>query len=247
MDYSSDQNILSNLLSELLPVADFALLLKSHEFWKILYRLKNPHLFSAFQQAWIEFYKCSKCQYRLRRFANGEFYCMNCNSSSPSLPNIPQSDYEKFECLKCFRLIHRSRFSGSCSHICAYCAGKELKKELNYCRICSSQFDWIEQVQNCTNCGEAQYIFNMYEIRCGHIFCFNCIKEAKRVKRCLQCPTNIITAELYEINTREQDLCFACETNKPLADFTRQRCCLLDICRACMGAGPCPACDADSQ
>lgn len=245
MDYSTDQNILSNLINELLPVTDFSILIKSREFWKALYRLRNPDLLSTFQQTWVEFYKCPNCKNRMRRFANGEYYCTICTLSSSSQLSIPQSDLEKLECLKCFRLLHRSRFSGNCLHMCLYCAGKEYKKSLNQCKICSNQFDLIGQVLNCNQCNEAQYIFNMYEIRCGHVFCLDCIKEAKKAKRCLLCPTNIITSELYEINTREQELCFVCEVNKPFSEFTRKRCCNLDICTSCVSS-KCPVCEADS-
>jgi hypothetical protein len=238
---------LVSLLSELSKVTNFEQIFRNPVFWKSLYRLKNEELLNNFRKSWCEFYNCKNCNIRLRRFPNGDFYCLNCKQISPGV-QIKPADEWKFECLKCFRLLNYNHFSQGCYHICGFCISKELVKGKNFCKFCLNDLRNVNPA-SCNTCGGTFIHQNLFELRCGHIFCSQCVQKVKTEKRCSICQgTNLLVSEQYDINTRGLELCIICETNKPIDNFPSQPCCNLDICVQCIKSSQnCPGCYQNKQ
>lgn len=230
-----------SLLHEVIKIGNFETIIRDKKFWVLVSSIKDQNFQAQFNQEIAKYYVCLNCNVRQRRFLNGGFFCINCKTTDQTSDNLKPEDQVKLNCLKCFRMLNTSSFIPSCFHMCYYCAYKEIAKGNAHCKICKSNFDTTQYVNQCKGCGQNIPCQDLYEIRCGCIYCSGCLTSVKKQKKCPSCVgINLLNSESYSFNTRKLEMCIVCETNKDLQEFSKKQCCDLDVCKDCQGRSICP-------
>lgn len=156
---------------------------------------------------------------------------------------------DKIKCYICGFIGNENKFMHQCKHICIHCTSKRLRNKTPECPVCNSDNirPEIFNIYTTSKCGVCKkpksYVYDsLLDICKGHLHCYNCLKRAWGLMKCIKCETELGLETLIRIYNQIFAKCYYCKNVLEFNFFIDKNCCIYMVCTFCQQKQPGNSC-----